>query len=124
MAMEDMDPSLIQDFLTESNELIEQLDADLVKLEEIEPAEQKELLNGVFRALHTIKGAASFLSMTTLTTFAHAAEDALNKLRKGDVQMTPEIMDAMLRSVDILRGMLEEVEVQSYARVVSAAHKA
>ncbi len=109
MSMEDMDPSLIQDFLTESNELIEQLDADLVKLEDLEDAEQKELLNGVFRALHTIKGAASFLSMTTLTTFAHAAEDALNRLRKGDVQVNPEIMDAMLRSVDILRGMLEEV---------------
>ena len=108
--MEEMDPSLIQDFLTESNELLEQLDSDLVKLEEIDDdSESKELLNGVFRALHTIKGAASFLSMTTLTTFAHAAEDALNKLRKGEVAVTTEIMDAMLRSVDILRGMLGEV---------------
>ena len=108
--MEHIDPSLIQDFLTESNELIEMLDTELVKLEEIQDAnEKKELLNGVFRALHTIKGAASFLSMSTLTTFAHAAEDALNRLRKGEVDITPEVMDAMLRSVDILRGMLEEV---------------
>ena len=110
MAMEDMDPSLIQDFLTESNELIEQLDADLVKLEESgDEAQSKDLLNSVFRALHTIKGAASFLSLTTLTTFAHAAEDALNRLRKGGVTITPEIMDAMLRSVDVLRDMLGEM---------------
>lgn len=110
MAIEDMDPSLIQDFLTESNELIEHLDADLIKLEDsTDGPESKDLLDGIFRALHTIKGAASFLSMTALTTFAHAAEDALNKLRKGEIGLNEKIMDALLRSVDVLRGMLEEV---------------
>ncbi len=110
MGTEGMDPGLLQDFLTESNELIEKLDADLVTLEGVgQGAEQKELLDGIFRALHTIKGAASFLGLTTLTTFAHAAEDALNRLRKGEMQVTTEVMDAMLRSVDVLRGMLQEV---------------
>ncbi len=111
MGIQDMDPSLLQDFLTESKELIEKLDADLVTLEGTEPGpEQKELLDGIFRALHTIKGAASFLGLNTLTTFAHAAEDALNRLRKGEVEVTPEVMDAMLRSVDVLRAMLEEID--------------
>jgi len=111
MASQEMDPSLIQDFLTESGELIEQLDADLVKLEEVnEAGEAQELLNGIFRALHTIKGAASFLAMTEVTTFAHAAEDALNKLRKGEAEVTQEVMDSLLKSVDIVRGMLGEIE--------------
>jgi len=111
MLPEGLDPSLMQDFLTESSELIEKLDVDLVTLESLdEGPEQKELLAGIFRALHTIKGAASFLALTTLTTFAHAAEDALNLLRKGEVKVTPEVMDAMLRSVDVLRVMLEEID--------------
>jgi two-component system chemotaxis sensor kinase CheA len=103
----DLDPSLLQDFLTESNELIEQLDSDLVKLERSPTGDEaRELLNGVFRALHTVKGAASFLNLTAVTTFAHAAEDALNRLRKGEVAVTPGVMDAMLRSVDVLRSMV------------------
>lgn len=103
----ELDPSLLQDFLTESNELIEQLDTDLVKLERMpDGPEACELLNGVFRALHTVKGAASFLQLTVVTHFAHAAEDALNRLRKGEVKVTPSVMDAMLRSVDVLRGMI------------------
>lgn len=110
MSSEQMDPSLIQDFLTEANELVEQLDSDLVSLEESgESGESRELLDGIFRALHTIKGAASFLSMTPLTTFAHTAEDALNRMRKGEIAVTTEVMDSLLRSVDVLRGMLGEV---------------
>ncbi|MEM6333452.1 MAG: chemotaxis protein CheA [Planctomycetota bacterium] len=103
----DMDPSLLQDFLTEAAELIEQLDADLVKLESAEPADVGDLCNACFRALHTIKGAASFLGLGPIITFAHAAEDALNRLRKGDIAITPEIMDAMLRSADIVREQIE-----------------
>lgn len=110
MATEGIDPSLLQDFLTESNELIEKLDTNLVTLEGLdEGPQQQDLLNEIFRALHTIKGAASFLALTSLTTFAHAAEDALNRLRKGEVKVTPKVMDAMLKSVDVLRGMLVQI---------------
>ncbi len=107
---EGMDPSLLQDFLTESRELIEQLDADLVTLETLGngPSAQ-ERLNSVFRALHTIKGAASFLGLTAITHFAHAAEDALNRLRKGEIKLTPSVMDAMLKSVDVVRNMMEQL---------------
>ncbi|MEM0913527.1 MAG: chemotaxis protein CheA [Planctomycetota bacterium] len=103
----ELDPSLMQDFLTEAAELIEQLDADLVKLEAAEPGDVGELCNACFRALHTIKGAASFLGLGPIITFAHAAEDALNRLRKGDMAITPEIMDAMLRSADVVREQIE-----------------
>lgn len=107
----EMDPSLLQDFLTESAELIERLDADLVKLEAAsaagDPAQVQELCNGCFRALHTIKGAASFLALTAVTTFAHAAEDALNRLRKGEVAVTQHVMDALLQSADVVRSQIE-----------------
>ena len=107
MLPEGIDENLIQEFLTEANELIEHLDADLVSLES-EP-EPQDLLDGIFRALHTIKGAASFLSLPTVTEFAHAAEDALNKLRKGEVSVSSDVIDALLRSVDVLRGQMEEL---------------
>ncbi|MFM9958434.1 MAG: chemotaxis protein CheW [Phycisphaerales bacterium] len=101
------DPNLLQDFLTEAGELVEQLDTDLIKLE-AEP-ESQPLLDQIFRALHTIKGAASFLDMSSVTTFAHAAEDALNKLRKGEIKVDQRVMDAMLKSVDVIRGQLGEL---------------
>lgn len=109
MSLEDVDPSLLQDFLTESGELIEQLDADMVSMETASAADLPELLNGTFRALHTIKGAASFLGIEPVIRFAHAAEDALNRLRKGDLALTAEIMDAMLRAVDVVRGQIDEM---------------
>jgi len=107
--MSDFDASLMQDFLTESGELIEQLDADLVKLEYADRGEQGDLLNASFRALHTIKGAASFLGLQSVIRFAHIAEDTLNHLRKGDVSMTAEVMDALLQSADVVRGQIEQL---------------
>ncbi len=106
--MSQIDPSLLQDFLTESSELIELLDGDLVRLESAEaPAEAQELCNSCFRALHTIKGAASFLGLTAVTGFAHVAEDTLNRLRKGEVQVTEAVMDALLQSADVVRSQIE-----------------
>ncbi|MFZ4428932.1 MAG: chemotaxis protein CheA [Phycisphaerales bacterium] len=104
------DPSLLQDFLTEAGELIEKLDSDMVLLERGgSAAETRELLNGIFRALHTVKGAAGFLQLDTLIHFAHAAEDALNLLRQGETAVTPAVVDALLQSVDVLRSMIGEL---------------
>lgn len=100
------DPSILQDFLTEAAELIQQLDVDLVKLESASNEnESRELLNGIFRALHTVKGAAGFLGLETVIRFSHAAEDALNRLRKGEVAVSAPVIDALLQSVDQLRAM-------------------
>ncbi|NJK32844.1 MAG: hypothetical protein HC927_10790, partial [Deltaproteobacteria bacterium] len=106
-----IDPELVEEFLTESGELIEQLDADLVILES-EPG-SSALLDQIFRALHTIKGAASFLNLAELVEFAHAAEDALNKLRKGERKVDQGVIDAMLQSVDVLRTQLAQVAERS-----------
>lgn len=101
------DPEILQDFLTESGELLEELDADLVTLED--SSDDPELLNKVFRALHTIKGSASFLGMANLVSIAHVAEDALNGARKGEVVIDQRFMDAILEAVDILKGQFEEL---------------
>lgn len=105
--MSELDAELLQDFLTETAELLEQLDADLLQLESAQNDAAPALLDSIFRALHTVKGAAGFLGLEVVTTFAHAAEDALNRLRKGEIAVTPHVTDLLLKSVDILRGMTD-----------------
>ncbi|MEM6757507.1 MAG: chemotaxis protein CheA [Planctomycetota bacterium] len=107
--MNDMDASLLQDFLTEASELIEQLDQDLVTLESAPEAEQGDICNSCFRALHTIKGAAGFLGLEPVIEFAHAAEDALNRLRKGEVAVSAKVMDLLLQSADVVRHQIEQL---------------
>jgi len=108
VSLADQDPSLIQDFLTESGELVDQLDSDLLELEESGGSE--DLLNSIFRALHTIKGAASFLDLGNVTSFAHTAEFALDRLRKGEAEVDGHVVDALLRSVDVIKAQLGSIE--------------
>jgi two-component system chemotaxis sensor kinase CheA len=106
--MHGFDPEVINDFLTESGELLEELDADLVSLEDA--SNDPELLNKVFRALHTIKGSASFLALTNLVEIAHVAEDALNVARKGEAAIDRSFMDLLLEAVDVLKQQFEQLE--------------
>lgn len=99
------DPEILQDFLTESGELLESFDADLVTLES-SPGDQG-LLNKVFRALHTIKGSASFLSLKELVEVAHAAEEALNAARRGDFVIDRRAMDVLLQAADVIRRQMD-----------------
>ncbi len=105
----DMDEmqEIIGDFLVESDELINSLDSNLVKLESM-PGDLG-LLNEIFRAAHTIKGTSSFLGFEHITTLTHRMEDILNKLRKAEMVVTADIMDLLLRSLDILKDMLATV---------------
>ncbi|MCW8895257.1 chemotaxis protein CheW [Sulfurimonas sp.] len=95
---------ILQDFLVESFELIEQLDQDLVELES--RPEDLELLNGIFRVAHTVKGASSFLNFDVLTHLTHHMEDVLNKARHGELLITPDIMDVILESIDLMKQLL------------------
>jgi len=95
---------ILQDFLVESFELIEQLDQDLVELES--RPEDLELLNGIFRVAHTVKGASSFLNFDVLTHLTHHMEDVLNKARHGDLVIDANIMDVILESIDLMKTLL------------------
>lgn len=101
------DASILQDFLTESGELLEQLEGDLVTLEHA--PDDPEMLNQVFRALHTIKGSASFLGLTNLVAIAHAAESALNAARNSVIVVNRSVMDLLLQSIDILKVQFDQV---------------
>ncbi len=105
--MSGFDPEILNDFLTESGELLEELDADLVELEST--PDDPDLLNKVFRALHTIKGSASFLALGPIVRIAHAAEDALNAARRGEVVIDRGIMDLLLEAVDLLKTQFAQL---------------
>ncbi|MBC8237026.1 MAG: chemotaxis protein CheW [Helicobacteraceae bacterium] len=98
---------ILQDFLVESFELVEQLDSDLVELEA--RPEDLELLNGIFRVAHTVKGASSFLNFDVLTHLTHHMEDVLNKARHGELIITPDIMDVVLESIDLMKALLHTI---------------
>jgi len=98
---------ILQDFLVESFELVEKLDEDLVELES--NPDDLELLNGIFRVAHTVKGASSFLNFDVLTHLTHHMEDVLNRARHGELQITPDVMDVILESIDLMKALLEKI---------------
>ena len=98
---------IIGDFLIEADELIASLDNNLVTLES--SPEDLNLLNEIFRAVHTIKGTSSFLGFEQVTTLSHRMEDILNKLRKAEIKVCPEIMDVSLEALDLLKLLLDNV---------------
>ncbi|WRD90385.1 chemotaxis histidine kinase/response regulator CheAY2 [Helicobacter pylori] len=95
---------IMEDFLIEAFEMNEQLDQDLVELEH--SPEDLDLLNRIFRVAHTIKGSSSFLNLNILTHLTHNMEDVLNRARKGEIKITPDIMDVVLRSIDLMKTLL------------------
>ncbi|WP_270979593.1 hybrid sensor histidine kinase/response regulator [Campylobacter helveticus] len=104
--MEDMQ-EILEDFLVEAFELVEQIDHDLVELES--NPEDLELLNRIFRVAHTVKGSSSFLNFDVLTKLTHHMEDVLNKARRGELKITPDIMDVVLESIDRMKTLLNSI---------------
>lgn len=98
---------IIGDFLIEADELIESLDTNFVTLES--SPDDLDLLNEIFRGVHTIKGTSSFLGFDQVTTLSHKMEDILNKLRKAEMTMCATTMDILLEGLDQLKVLLENV---------------
>jgi two-component system chemotaxis sensor kinase CheA len=106
MAM-DEDDELLQDFLVEAGEILEQLNEQLVDLEQ--RPKDSELLNAVFRGFHTVKGGAGFLSLTALVEVCHRAEDVFNALRNGERDVDARLMDVILPVVDVVNEQFDEI---------------
>jgi len=98
---------MIQEFLVESEELLQRMDQDMVTLEST--PKDEELLNRIFRAIHTIKGTSGFLGFEPVVRLSHRAEDVLNDLRKGEIQLSKRMMDALLGARDQLGRMLADI---------------
>jgi two-component system chemotaxis sensor kinase CheA len=111
------DQELLEGFLTETTELLEKLDDDLVALEKA--TDQADLLNSIFRSIHTVKGASSFLGFDLLVRVTHKTEDVLNRLRKGELAVTPEIMDIVLEATDLVKLLVSDIKRERYRTVRS-----
>ena len=101
------DEALVKEFLVESEELLQRMDQDMVALEST--PKDAELLNRIFRALHTIKGTSGFLGFDPVVRLSHRAEDVLNLLRRGDIEGSRRMMDALLNARDQLGRMLRDI---------------
>ncbi|MCB9731851.1 MAG: Hpt domain-containing protein [Deltaproteobacteria bacterium] len=101
------DPELLNEFLIESRENLDRLDAELVLLE-ASPTDG-ELLSSVFRVVHTLKGTASFFEFHRLQSVAHAGETLLSRMRDGIIRLDAARTTVLLRMCDALRTMVEHV---------------
>jgi two-component system chemotaxis sensor kinase CheA len=100
--------AIILEFVQEGTEKIDLVEHHVIELEK--SPNSRELLNEVFRALHSIKGATGFLGFTNLSTLTHAGETLLARLRDGKLLVTPEITSTLLDVVDAVRRALSEIE--------------
>jgi two-component system chemotaxis sensor kinase CheA len=101
------DPELVREFLVESEEMLGRVDEDMVALEAA--PNDSELLNRIFRAVHTIKGTSGFLGFDPVIRVSHRAEDVLNALRRGELKLSRRIIDVLLRARDQLGRMLGDI---------------
>ncbi|MBQ3678275.1 MAG: chemotaxis protein CheA [Succinivibrio sp.] len=103
-----MDEEILQDFIVEAGEIIENLNEQLVQIEKT--PDDKDLLNAIFRGFHTVKGGAGFLQLTNLVNICHAAESLFDELRNARIAMSPDLMDAVLQAYDEITSMFDTVK--------------
>lgn len=106
--MSDEMQEILNDFLTESNEMLEVLDQRFVTLES-DPT-NTDLLNEIFRAMHSMKGSAGFLGFNHLVDVAHRGENILNKLRQAEMAVSPAIISVILETVDVIKAIMADIK--------------
>jgi two-component system, chemotaxis family, sensor kinase CheA len=97
---------IIEEFITESSELMDHVIQDIVTIEQ---SQDEEMINGIFRAVHTIKGTSSFLGFNSLSELAHKAEDVLGSVRKGEMTIDQETADILLESFDLIKMIIDDI---------------
>lgn len=103
----DVDQEILEDFLVEAGEILEQLSEQLVDLEQ--RPEDRELLNAIFRGFHTVKGGAGFLQLDPMVDCCHKAENLFDMLRNGELTVNADLMDVVLQALDAVNLMFETV---------------
>ncbi|MBD0315676.1 MAG: chemotaxis protein CheA [Nitrospiraceae bacterium] len=105
--MSDEMQEILNDFLTESNEMIDVLDQRFVVLES--DPNNTDLLNEIFRAMHSMKGSAGFLGFNHLVDVTHRAESILNKMRQGEMAVVPDVINVILETVDVVKAIMADI---------------
>lgn len=100
---------IIDEFIAESSELMDNVIQDIVVIEQ---SQDEEIVNSIFRAVHTIKGTSSFLGFNALSQLAHKAEDVLGVIRKGEMAIDQTVADILLESFDLMKLMIEDIRDQ------------
>lgn len=104
------DPSFYEDFLVEAQEHFEQIETNFLALEEA-PGDL-DLLNAIFRSVHTIKGAAGFLGLQKVQALSHVGESVLDDLRKSRMELSDRVMELLFETVDMLKILVDDVRIQ------------
>lgn len=104
------DESIIADFVAESREHLSTIEPDLLAMEDLGSKVSQEVINRVFRAIHSLKGGAGFFAFEALKRLSHAMESVLMLVRDGKLHPTPELMDSLFTGVDRLRAMLDDIQ--------------
>lgn len=105
--MSDEMQEILNDFLTESTEMIEALDQRFIALES--DPNNVDLLNEIFRAMHSMKGSAGFLGFNHLVDVTHRAESILNKMRQGEMAVVPAVINVILETVDVVKAIMADI---------------
>ncbi|MGB9710036.1 MAG: chemotaxis protein CheA [Thermodesulfovibrio sp.] len=108
--MADEMDEIINEFIVEAEEILEQIDPLFVELES--KGEDPEIINEIFRGMHTLKGAAGFLGFQNVVDVAHRAETILKKVREGEISISPELTDAILKAVDTLKILISHIKAR------------
>ncbi|MCX8028100.1 MAG: chemotaxis protein CheA [Thermodesulfovibrionales bacterium] len=108
--MSDEMDEIISEFVTEAEETLEKIDPMFVELET--KGYDKDLLNEIFRGMHTLKGAAGFLGFQNVVDVAHRSESIMKRLRDGEIALTRDLMDVILKSVDTLRLLISHIKLK------------
>ena len=101
------DPEIVKEFLTESGDHLEAVESQILQLEE--NPENIDIINTIFRPIHSMKGSAGFLGLKDLGTVSHELETLLDEARKGNLKITPLIIEILYEGVDILKRLRELV---------------
>ncbi len=103
---------LIPDFVAESSEHLNNIENDILSFEQQLKAGEfdSDLINNIFRAIHSIKGGASFIELHNIEKLSHKMEDILDLIRNRKINMTSSISNALLKSIDRLKELLDNVE--------------
>jgi len=98
---------IVESFVVETKEIFENLGNQILEIEK--RPEDKELINSIFRAVHTVKGTSGFLSFEQMSLLAHRFEDVLNKLRRQELKYDPSMLEVMLEAFDLMKVLMKQV---------------
>ena len=110
--MDDMDEEVLQLFVEESREHLAGIEDDLLAMESMDGLDE-DLVNRVFRTLHTIKGGAGFFDLINLQNLAHSMENILDLIRKNELQTTKVIVSSLLSGADTVASMVDNLEASN-----------